>query len=317
MRSLLLLPMRCAFSLGIALLAGSLAQAQRDRGPLFPRLHARFHPQPCVPTIPCCPPIIILPVATTLPIVKAAEPAKTYEYVTLVGAVRWPGDRPEPTAKFANNGVRPMPGFGVVVLNDLMIEPTTHGVKNVMVWLRPDVDDRAQSFPFNKIKPELRDAGPLSTLHTIDLKDGNFEPRVLAARAGDRLRFFNNSPVGINVNYSSDIESFNILLPSAGEKKLSKSLEYQRPPIAFACNVHPWLQGRFRVFDHPYFAVTDEFGHFEIRGVPAGRWRIVYAHEHGYHRGKAGVLGFPIEVKNDKAIVVLDNIPLDLPTLPK
>lgn len=307
MRSLLSFPMRCAFSLGIALLAGSRAQAQCDRGPLFPRLHARLHPQPCIPLIPCCPPAIMAPVAK-------AEPAKTYDYVTLVGAVRWPGDRPEPTAKFANNGVRPMPGFGFIIINDLMIEPTTRGVKNVMVWLRPNVDDRAQSFPFNKIKPELRDAGPLSTLHTIALKDGNFEPRVLAARAGDQLRFFNNSPARINVNYSSDIESFNILLPSAGEKKLSKSLEYQRPPIAFACNVHPWLQGRVRVFDHPYFAVTDEFGHFKIRGVPAGRWRIVYAHEHGYHRGKAGVPGFPIEVKNDKAIVVLDNIPLDLPT---
>ena len=246
--------------------------------------------------------------------VTVAEPAKTYDYVTLVGAVRWPGDRPEPTAKFANNGARPIPGFGLVLINDLMIEPTTRGVKNVMVWLRPDVDDRAQSFPLDKVKPELRDVGRPSTLHTIGLRDGNFEPRVLAARAGDRLRFFNNSPAGINVSYSSDIESFNILLPIAGEKKLSKALEAQRPPITYTCNIHPWLQGRVRVFDHPYFAVTNEFGHFEIPSVPVGKWRIVYAHELGYHRGKAGNLGFPIEVKNDKAISVLDNIPLELPT---
>ena len=302
--------MRYVLSFGIALLAASWAQAQCERGPLFPRLHARLHPQPCIPTIPCCPAAVIAPVVE-------AEPAKTYDYVTLVGAVRWPVDRPEPPANIVNNVARPMPGFGVVLVNDLMIEPTTRGVKNVMVWLRPDVDDRAKSFPLDKVKPELRDAGALPTQHTIGLKDGNFEPRVLAARAGDRLRFFNNSPAVLNVNYSSDIESFNILLPIAGETKLSKALEAQRPPITYTCSVHPWVRGRIRVFDHPYFAVTDEFGHFEIPGVPAGKWRIVYQHESGYHRGKAGALGFPIEVKNDKATSVLGDMPLELPTPPK
>lgn len=302
--------MRQFVSVGIALLAGSLVQAQCERGSLFPRLHARLHPQPCTPAIPCCPPAIMAPVAK-------AEPAKTYDYVTFVGTVRWPEDRPEPSVKVANNGARPIPGFGFVFINDLMIEPKTRGIKNVMVWLRPDVNDLAKSFPLDKVKPELRDARPLPTLHIIGLKDGNFEPRVLAVRAGDRLSFFNNSPVGINVDYSSDIESFNILLPISGEQKVSNALEVQRPPITYTCNVLPWLQGRARVFDHPYFAVTDEYGRFEIPGVPVGKWRIVYAHELGYHRGKAGVLGFPIEVKNDKAISVLGDILLELPTPPK
>jgi len=301
---------RYALSLGIALLAASWAQAQCERGPLFPRLRARLHPQPWVPTILSCPSAIILPVANV-------EPAKTYDYVTLVGTVRWPEDRPEPPVKIANNGARPMPGFGFVVINDLMIEPTTRGVKNVIVWLRPDVDDRTKSFPLDKVKPEIRDTGPLPTVYTIGLKDGNFEPRVLTARAGDQLRFFNNSAAVINVNYSSDIESFSILLPILGEKKLYKALEPQRVPIRFTDDIHTWMEGKVRVFDHPYFAITDKDGKFEIKDAPVGKWRVVYQHESGYHQGKAGSLGFPIEVQNGNAISVLGDIPLELATPPK
>ena len=52
------------------------------------------------------------------------------------------------------------------------------------------------------------------------------------------------------------------------------------------------------VFDHPYFAVTDAEGKFEIKNAPAGKWRIMYRHENGYHKGKAGNKGFPVEIKD-------------------
>jgi hypothetical protein len=55
-----------------------------------------------------------------------------------------------------------------------------------------------------------------------------------------------------------------------------------------------------RVFDHPYFAITDQDGKFEIKDAPVGKWRIVYWHELGFHKGREGILGFPIEVKADK-----------------
>ena len=31
--------------------------------------------------------------------------------------------------------------------------------------------------------------------------------------------------------------------------------------------------------DHPFFAVSDEFGRFEIRGVPPGTYTLVVWHE--------------------------------------
>src|SRR5262249_4421621 len=46
-------------------------------------------------------------------------------------------------------------------------------------------------------------------------------------------------------------------------------------PISVQCDIHPWMKAYIRVFNHPYFAVTDEDGKFTIKDAPAGEWRIV------------------------------------------
>jgi hypothetical protein len=52
------------------------------------------------------------------------------------------------------------------------------------------------------------------------------------------------------------------------------------------------MSGYVRIFDHPYYAVTDEDGKFEIKNAPAGKLRIVYWHEAkgllGGAKGRAG-----------------------------
>ena len=63
-----------------------------------------------------------------------------------------------------------------------------------------------------------------------------------------------------------------------------------------------------RIFDHPYYAVTDEDGKFEIKDAPAGNYRIVYWHENvGFKGGKDGRFGEPVAIPaNNKG-------PLQLP----
>ena len=57
------------------------------------------------------------------------------------------------------------------------------------------------------------------------------------------------------------------------------------------------MLGYGRVFDHPYFTITDENGKFELTNVPVGNWNIMYWHETGYYKGRNGGLGFPLVVK--------------------
>src|SRR5262249_15151279 len=43
-----------------------------------------------------------------------------------------------------------------------------------------------------------------------------------------------------------------------------------RGPFFVNCNIHPWMEAYMSVHDNPYFAVTDQEGHFEIKNLPAG-----------------------------------------------
>jgi hypothetical protein len=49
--------------------------------------------------------------------------------------------------------------------------------------------------------------------------------------------------------------------------------------IPAGCDVHPWMRSYISVVDHPFFAVTDEDGKFEIKGLPAGEYEIEAVHE--------------------------------------
>jgi hypothetical protein len=49
----------------------------------------------------------------------------------------------------------------------------------------------------------------------------------------------------------------------------------ERTPGAVVCDIHPWMSSWWMVLDHPYFAVTDDKGYFEIKNAPAGTQRVV------------------------------------------
>ena len=123
-------------------------------------------------------------------------------------------------------------------------------------------------------------------------------PRMTLARVGDTLVVKNSAPVNHNFKYDSDNNgSQNWNTPPGQSQKFKDPLKAEPRPIAFECNVHPWMKGQLRVFDHPYFTMTDENGNFEIKDAPVGKYRIVFAHEKGFHKGAAGRLGEPIEIK--------------------
>jgi len=193
----------------------------------------------------------------------------------------------------------------------ILVDPKSKGVKNVIVWLRPNTKDRKDEFPADKIPAAMK--APKAVTHIIDQPHCNFEPRVLAARAGDKVIVKNSASISHNVNYSStqDGDSFNITIPPGKEVALKNPLTASRLPNAFKCDIHPWMAGRIRVFDHPFYATTDANGKFEIKGVPEGTWNVVYWHEGGYHKGKDGLLGFPAEVKGKT--LELKPVTLELP----
>ena len=45
------------------------------------------------------------------------------------------------------------------------------------------------------------------------------------------------------------------------------------------CDVHPWMNARVRVMEHPYFATTTPDGKFTIANLPAGTYTVEVWHE--------------------------------------
>jgi len=240
-------------------------------------------------------PALASPVALARHMEFIAAPAPKPAWVYVTGQVVFPDKREIPTPKKVKFGVKDADFFGEPDVGDVLIDAKTRGLANAVVWLRPDSDDKTATFPVEKIYPTLK-ATPVD--HTVTCGRDGFTPRVLAARAGDCVEFVNPTPIGFNVRYQTDLaHGFNILLP-ADQLYKSKPLGAGRFCDLVMDGIHPWIRGYVWVFDHPYFAVTDAQGNFEINLAPPGNWRLVVWHEKvGYRNGEKGRLGETITLE--------------------
>ena len=60
---------------------------------------------------------------------------------------------------------------------------------------------------------------------------------------------------------------------------MGSKFEKSESSFVVKCDVHPWMKAYVAVFDHPYFAVTDDTGKFQIKNIPNGKYEVVAWHE--------------------------------------
>jgi hypothetical protein len=231
----------------------------------------------------------------------APVPGNSSDWVTLKGALIWPVKEEIPERRDLSQPRMPDREYtlkaGPLLDDTLLVHKKNRGVKNVVVFLRPDSNDRDAKFPADKIHPDL--VKPKPTTHRIEMEYCRYNTRVLAIRAGDKLEVVNKGAVAENFNLQGTAVDLNVTLKPDSKPVVTDAIPAENRWAIFKCDIHPWMQGRLRVFDHPYFAVTDENGEFEIKQVPKGKWRIVYQHDLGFHWGYDGRLGFPVEIKDE------------------
>jgi hypothetical protein len=105
-----------------------------------------------------------------------------------------------------------------------------------------------------------------------------FEPHVQVAEVGQWLEIRNSDPILHNADARLGQDTlFNVGLPPG--RRVRKPLV--RPGlVAFTCDVrHTWMSAWVAVADHPYHTVTDAYGAYEIRDLPAGRYTVRVWHE--------------------------------------
>ena len=62
------------------------------------------------------------------------------------------------------------------------------------------------------------------------------------------------------------------------QKVISKTFA-QPEIIRVTCDVHAWMTAWLVVQDHPYYALTDETGAFQLADVPSGEYALKVWHE--------------------------------------
>src|SRR5262249_7058857 len=132
-----------------------------------------------------------------------------------------------------------------------------------------------------------------------------FEPHVLALREGQGLEVKNSAAISHNVNVNGGLlgPNKNPILPPGKSLDLAPTeLKARLMPIQISCSIHNWMKAYVFVFNHPYFAVTDEDGNFEIKGAPQGRYRLVV-----WQESVGWVIGAASPAKGGGKVIMIGN----------
>ena len=157
---------------------------------------------------------------------------------------------------------------GKILDDSLVVNPKTKGIKNVFVYIldpegKVPIHPKYATFPKEVV---------------LDQPACMFTPRVIAMREGQVLVVKNSAPFLHNIRWVGDNQGDSKAIP-ANDKLEIKNLKAQKLPLPLECNIHGWMRGRLLVVNHPYFAITDEDGNFEIKDAPVGKHRLMIYHE--------------------------------------
>jgi plastocyanin len=217
------------------------------------------------------------PVAATAaaPVVKATADGRVKGKVVLKGTP--PAERPIAALKSDPNCGKANAAAQVTTRN--YVVAADGGLANVLVQVKQGLSG---SFPAPATKPLIDQLGCM------------YEPYISAVMTGQKFDIRNSDPFMHNVNASAKInKGFNFAQANAGQ--VNEKVFDKPEQVRFACNVHPWMIAYVNVLEHPFFAVTNPQGEFELpAGLPAGKYTVEVSHL------KAGTQTFEVEIAAGK-----------------
>src|SRR5262245_54509247 len=177
-----------------------------------------------------------------------------------------------------------------------VVNPKNKGLRYAFVWLTHEDIKKKDPLPTH---PSLKE--PKDKEVVMDQPMCAFLPHAIGMREGQILVAKNSAAINHNFKWTGNPTTANAgnnILIAAGNAFPIKGLVADRLPVKIECNIHPWMNGWVRVFDHPYYAVTDKDGAFEMKDAPAGKYRLMVWHgSGGWLGGAKGKNGQEINIK--------------------
>jgi hypothetical protein len=206
----------------------------------------------------------------SLSVVLEARAQSAYQVVqltgtgTISGTVKWSGPLPRITA-FPIDKDPQICDPDLHKTRDLerLIVGPQNGVANTVVFLKDISRGKAMDIP------EPR--------RSLDQKQCRYEPHILLVPENGPLQLKSSDAV-LHTVHMDGAASYNLPFPFI-DRPVTRTM-----PAAGLVNVrcnggHSWMNAEIMVVSHPYYAVTDESGKFELTDVPPGQYQIVAWHE--------------------------------------
>lgn len=152
---------------------------------------------------------------------------------------------------------------GTILSEELLVKDG--GLKNAFVYIKEGLEGYTFPVPAEPV--------------IVSNEKCVYVPHVAGAQVGQAVNFHNSDSTLHNVHaYAKTNKGFNLGLPFANMKQ-TKIFTQTEVAVSLKCDVHPWMLGYIAVLPHPFFAVTDEKGVFEIKDLPAGEYTVEVWHE--------------------------------------
>ena len=144
-----------------------------------------------------------------------------------------------------------------------LIVSSQGGVKNTVVFLKNVTEGK----PFDL--PQSR--------RFLDQRHCRYEPHILLVPQNVALQM-KSSDATLHTIHMDGAASYNLPFPFT-DQVISRDMT-TAGVVNLKCNGgHVWMNAEMIVAPHPYYAVTDENGKFELTNVPPGQYEIVAWHE--------------------------------------
>ena len=188
---------------------------------------------------------------------------------TLTGKVLFEGQAPR-TRKISMAAVPECEKLhdGKSVFTEQVVVNKNGTLRNVFIYVKGGLEGK--SFASSKEPANLYQKGCIYT------------PHVLGIQAGQELLIHTDDPTTHNIHpMPQKNREWNTSMPPNADP-LKRTFKRPEIMIPVKCNVHPWMRAYIGVLRHPFFAVSNEEGSFEITGLPPGEYVIEAWHEkHG------------------------------------
>jgi len=174
-----------------------------------------------------------------------------------------------------------------------------NGVKDVFVFFKPTsttyfaFEEGDEAVKAAKKAIDLQQPHCAFVPHALTAFGGYRDSKNVKKDTGQKLFIHNTSGISHNTKFGD----FNDTIPPTG-KEVELNGYISNSPIQISCKVHPWMDANMLVLDHPYAAVTNDKGEFEIKDVPKGKVNVVVWHGKAGYATPAGAKGEEIELKD-------------------